>query len=244
MTWSIVARDPLTGAFGVAIATRFFAVGALCPHAMAGKGALSTQAFVNPSFGPRGLQLLSNGASAADVVNALIGDDAGAAVRQLHVVDARGSVAAHTGGSCVGWAGQAAGDQVSVAGNMLAGPAVVDRSLDVYRSSGALGFAERLLRGLEAGEAAGGDKRGKQSAALKIVSTEDYPDIDIRVDDHAEPIAELRRLQRVHGAYYDVFRRHLPRRADPTGTLDRAAIMREIEAHRRGLGLDPSGVGP
>src|SRR5512141_1810816 len=124
MTWSIVARDA-TGAFGIAIASRFFAVGALCPHVKSGVGALATQALVNPLYGPRGLDLLAGGACAADVVAALTGHDEGRDHRQLHVIDAQGRIAAHTGAACIDWCGQVSGDGYSVAGNMLAGPRVL-----------------------------------------------------------------------------------------------------------------------
>ena len=123
MTWSIVARSQ-SGAFGVAIASRFFAVGALCPHAHSGIGALATQALVNPLYGPRGLTMLSQGLSAADVVYALVHADGGREHRQVHVIDAEGHIAAHTGVECIEWCGQVAGDGFSVAGNMLAGPQV------------------------------------------------------------------------------------------------------------------------
>src|SRR5258707_4897543 len=124
MTWSIVARDKQTGAFGVAVTTKFFAVGALCPYAMSGTGALATQALVNPTFGPRGLRLLAQGVPAQDVVRLLLAEDDGRVTRQLHVIDATGRNAAHTGQDCVAWCGHLMRAGFSVAGNMLAGPAV------------------------------------------------------------------------------------------------------------------------
>ena len=193
MTWSIIARDAATGAFGVAIATRFFACGALCPHARSGVGALSTQALVNPHYGPQGLVLLSAGIPAAEVVEQLVAPDEGREQRQLHVVDAAGRVAQHTGKQCVDWCGAVAGEGFSVAGNMLAGPRVIAETAEAFKKT-RKPFAERLIAALEAGEAAGGDKRGKQSAALLVCTTEEYPQLDIRVDDHAEPLVELRRL--------------------------------------------------
>src|SRR6187401_1180434 len=192
MTWSIIARDK-SGAFGVAIATRFFAVGALCPHAASGVGALSTQALVNPHYGKQGLDLLRAGVAAADVVQRLIEPDEGREHRQLHVIDSAGRIAQHTSRQCVDWAGAVAGDGFSVAGNMLAGAAVISATAEAFRDS-TKPFAERLIGALEAGEAAGGDKRGKQSAALVIYSKETYADLNLRVDDHAEPLVELRRL--------------------------------------------------
>src|SRR5690349_2584118 len=130
MTWSIVARDAQTGAFGVAVTTKFFAVGALCPHAAPGTGALATQALVNPMYGQRGLRLLAEGVPAPDIVRILVEEDDGRAARQVHVIDAAGRVAAHTGAECVDWAGHVLRDGFSVAGNMLAGPAVVSETAD------------------------------------------------------------------------------------------------------------------
>jgi uncharacterized Ntn-hydrolase superfamily protein len=228
MTWSLLARDA-SGAFGVAIASRFFAVGALCPHARSGVGALATQALVNPLYGPAGLDMLARGLSAAEVVRSLTAADAGRDHRQLHVVDTRGATAAHTGSACIDWCGHLAGDGWSIAGNMLAGPQVLDNTAAAYERSSALPFAERLLAALDAGDAAGGDKRGKQAAALLIVTTESYPFLTLRVDDHPEPFLELRRLYRKSLERYQPFTACLPRRADPVGTTDRAAIEREIE---------------
>ena len=159
MTWSIVARDPASGAFGVAVATRFFAVGALCAHADGGVGALATQALINPTYGPRGLRLLREGGPAQTVVDVLTGADPGAAARQLHVQDAQGRIAAFTGAQCVPWCGHAVHDGFSVAGNMLAGPEVIERTAGAYRDALSLPFARRLIAALRAGEAAGGDKR-------------------------------------------------------------------------------------
>src|SRR5256714_8063995 len=193
MTWSIVARDP-SGALGVVVASRFFAVGALCPYAYSGVGALSTQALVNPLYGPRGLALLSQGLAPNDVVRSLLADDAGCDHRQLHLIDAEGNIGAHTGVECLEWSGQLAGDGFSVAGNMLAGPQVIEDTAQVYDAARDLPFAERLMAAMIAGEAAGGDKRGKQAVALLICPTKAYPFPDLRVDDHPEPLAELQRL--------------------------------------------------
>jgi uncharacterized Ntn-hydrolase superfamily protein len=228
MTWSIVARDPGTGAFGVAVTTKFFAVGALCPHAASGVGALATQALVNPIYGPRGLRLLTEGRSAAEVAETLLLTDEGRATRQLHVIDRAGGIAAHTGGDCVGWCGHVIEDGFSVAGNMLAGPEVIAATARVYRDAAANAFADRLIRGLEAGQAAGGDKRGKQSAALLVYAGEEYPALDLRVDDHAEPLVELRRLYGEAHTLFLPFLSFLPTRADPSGTFDRATIETEL----------------
>ena len=231
MTWSIVARDG-EGRFGVAIASRFFAVGALCVHTQRGVGALCTQALMNPLYGPAGLAALARGAAPADVVAELTGADAGRAQRQLHLLGARGTGAAHTGADCVGWCGHQTFDDFSVAGNMLAGDAVLQATVDAFRANAALPLAERLIEAMSAGEAAGGDKRGKQSAALRIHGGEDHPELDIRVDDHAEPMAELRRLYTVSLQRFQPFVACLAGRHDPVGELDRTRIEARVEAFR------------
>jgi uncharacterized Ntn-hydrolase superfamily protein len=233
VTWSIVARDATSGAFAVAITTKFFAVGALCPHAASGVGALSTQAMVNPMYGPRGLRMLTEGAPAAEAIRRLTEADPGSVIRQVHAIDAKGRAAAHTGTGCIDWCGHRVGEDFSVAGNMLAGPQVVDRSFEAYAAGASLPLPARLLNALDAGQAAGGDKRGKQSAALLIYSTEDYPDYDLRVDDHPEPLAELRRLLDMYEADFAMFREVIPTRANPTGIYDRAKIE-EVRARRIG----------
>jgi uncharacterized Ntn-hydrolase superfamily protein len=237
MTWSIIARDADTGAFGVAVTTRFLAVGALCPHAQSGIGALATQALVNPTFGPHGLRLLAEGKAAAAVVDTLVGGDAGREARQLHVIDAQGGIGAHTGAECVPWCGHRIGDGFSVAGNMLAGAAVIDDTAAAYRAGASLPFAERLIAALEAGQRAGGDKRGKQSAALIIYSGEIYPYLDLRVDDHPEPLVELRRLYEEAQRLYLPFLQFLPSRASPAGVHDRAVIeaaLRQLQVAQSG----------
>ncbi len=229
MTWSILARDAATGAFGVAVTTKFFAVGAGCPHAMSNAGALATQALINPTLGPRGLRLLAEGVSAPAVIDTLLASDQGHETRQLHVLDTAGRGAAHTGRNCVEWCGHLIRKGFSVAGNMLAGPRVIEDTAAAYDAGGHLPFAERLIGALDAGQAAGGDKRGKQSAALKIYAGEEYPWLDIRVDDHPEPLVELRRLYDVARQRYLVFHRFLPTRNDPSGIFDRAVINAEVE---------------
>jgi uncharacterized Ntn-hydrolase superfamily protein len=232
MTWSIIARDPATGALGVAIATRFFAVGALCPHAQSGVGALSTQALVNPHYGRQGLELLGAGLPAPEVVKRLITPDEGREQRQLHVIDAAGRIGQHTGKQCVDWCGAVAGEGFSVAGNMLAGSRVISETAEAFQKT-KKPFAERLIAALEAGQAAGGDKRGKQSAALIIHSTRDYPDLSLRVDDHAEPLAELKRLYEKAHERFIPFMRCGPSKERPWGELDRARIEEEIARYKR-----------
>ena len=229
MTWSILARDA-DGSFGVAIASRFFAVGALCVHTRAGVGALATQALMNPLYGTAGLALLQQGLAAADVVAQLTGADAGQAQRQLHVLPAHGPAAAHTGAACVDWCGHQVHADFSVAGNMLAGPQVLQATADAFIASAGQPLAERLIAAMQAGEAAGGDKRGKQSAALVIQGAEDYRTLDLRVDDHADPLAELQRLHAVSLERFQPFLACLPRAADPVGTLDRSRIEAAISA--------------
>jgi len=229
MTWSLVARDPATGAFGIAVATRFFAVGALCPHGDGGIGAIATQALINPTYGPRGLRLLREGAPAQTVIDVLTQSDPGRAARQLHVQDAAGRIAAYTGEACVPWCGHAVHDGFSLAGNMLAGPEVLAETAHVYATRGELPLPRRLIAALQAGEAAGGDKRGKQSAALRIFTTEEYPALDLRVDDHPDPLAELDRLEAVSRERFVHFARFLATRASPGGVWDRDFINAEIE---------------
>lgn len=228
MTWSILARDPVSGTLGAAVATRFFAVGALAIHVEGGVAALATQALINPMYAWHGMTRLRVGEAPDAVVAALLAEDAGRGHRQIHILDAGGRIAAFTGEACVSWCGSVRGVDVSVAGNMLAGPAVVEQTLEAF--GGAAGaLAERLLAALEAGEAAGGDKRGKQSAALKIATRDPYPDLDIRADDHPDPIAELRRLYAVSRERFAVFRRFLAGADSPCGVFDRAVIDAAIE---------------
>jgi uncharacterized Ntn-hydrolase superfamily protein len=224
MTFSIIARDPATGGFGIAVATKFFAVGARVPHIASGYGAVATQALVNPFYGVDGLKLLRTGMAAADVVRTLAGADAGRDHRQVHVMDSAGRSAAHTGAQCVDWCGHTEGEGCSVAGNMLAGPRVIAETAAAYARNAALAFPRRLIAALKAGEAAGGDKRGKQSAALRIHGEEEWSDLDLRVDDHPDPLAELERLERVSREHWMHFRKFLPSRRDPVGTVDRAVI--------------------
>ena len=231
MTWSIIARDA-SGAFGVAIATRFFAVGALCPHAESGVGALSTQALVNPFYGRHGLDLLRARVPAPEVVAKLVVPDEGGEHRQLHVIDAEGRIGQHTGAKCVEWCGALAGDGFSVAGNMLANQNVIRETAKAFQNS-KKPFAERLIGALEAGEAAGGDKRGKQSAALLVYSGEQYPDFDLRVDDHADPLAELRRLYDKAHERFVPYLKCSPSKARPWGITDRAVLEEEIARHKK-----------
>jgi uncharacterized Ntn-hydrolase superfamily protein len=203
-TFSIVARDPVTGALGVAVQSKVTAVGAVVPFAEAGTGALATQAFANVRYGPDGLKLLRAGKTAKETLEALRAGDERRERRQLGVVDAQGNAAAFTGSRCNEWAGHHEGDGYCCQGNILAGEKVVTGMAAAYEASAGLPFPERLLAALDAGQAAGGDRRGMQSAALLVVRKDAGYDggsdrmIDLRVDDHEQPIAELRRVYEVH----------------------------------------------
>jgi uncharacterized Ntn-hydrolase superfamily protein len=229
MTWSIIAHDPASGWFGIGIATRFFAVGALCPLAEAGLGAVCSQALPNPALRQRALALLREGIAAPAAVAMAIATDEGRDHRQLHLVDRHGRTGAFTGGACIDWCGHRAEGGVSVAGNMLAGPAVVERTLESYLASPELPLVERLLAALDAGEAAGGDKRGRQSAALLVQGHEPYPRLDIRVDDHHAPLEELRRLCAVAQERFIPFSHALPTAGRPCGITDRDALEPYIQ---------------
>ncbi|WP_237215288.1 DUF1028 domain-containing protein [Falsiroseomonas oryziterrae] len=227
MTWSILARDPVTGEIGAAVASRFLACGALVPRVEGGVGAACTQALVNPFHAPDALARLRAGEAPEPALAALIAADAGRATRQVHVMSADGRVAQHTGDGCIGWCGHVSGADVSVAGNMLAGPEVVAATRDAFLGTAGLPLAERLLAAMEAGEAAGGDKRGRQAAGIQVGSRDPYPDLDLRVDDHPDPLAELRRLYTVWRGYTRHFRRFLPGRDHP-GVFDRAVIQAAV----------------
>jgi uncharacterized Ntn-hydrolase superfamily protein len=230
MTWSIIARDDATGQFGIAVATRFFAVGARVPHIAAGVGGIATQALVNPYYGIDGVRLLREGRTPREIVETLIAGDGGRESRQLHIMDAGGRIAAHTGSECVDWCGHIKGNRFSIAGNMLAGARVLDDTAKAYIANETLPFARRLIAAMRSGEAAGGDKRGKQSAALLIYGDEEWSDLDLRVDDHLDPLAELERLEQVSRERWVHFRQFLPSRKNPAGITDRAIIDAGIEA--------------
>lgn len=220
MTFSIVARDAATGALGIAIASRVIAVGALCPWIRPGVAAVSTQSYTSPVAAERTLAHLSAGQPFDAAVAQALGDDDGRVWRQVHGVDAAGRSYAYTGTSCVTWCGHWTGDGVSVAGNMLSGPAVVDAAAEAWLGGQGRRFADRLLAALEAGQAVGGDKRGQQSAALKVVGDEAHAEVDLRVDEHAEPIAELRRVFELFWTERRPYLATLPTRRNPSGIYD------------------------
>lgn len=205
-TFSIVAFDPKTKELGVAVESKFLSVGAVVPWAQAGVGAIATQSWANTSFGPRGLRMLKSGMTPKQVGAKLVATDKNAHQRQFGIVDARGRVFTFTGAGCFDWAGGVIGKNFAAQGNILAGAGVVDALANTFqKSSGSL--AERLVAALAAGQAAGGDRRGQESAALLVVRKKGgyagFNDryIDLRVDDHPRPIDELKRLLDLHHLY-------------------------------------------
>ena len=224
MTWSVVAWDKITGQLGVAVATRFFAAGALVPFVASNVGAVATQALVNPYYGIDGLQLLREGHSSSDALEIMKSNDVGQAHRQVQIIDARGEVAVHTGKYCLPWSCHAVGEAFSVAGNMLAGQRVIDNTFEAYIKNSELPFARRLIVAMLAGEAAGGDRRGKQSAALIIMGANEWPALDLRVDDHPTPLDELDRLERVSQQEWVGYRPFVPTRNSPAGITDHDVI--------------------
>jgi len=199
-TFSIVAADPEAGEVGVAVASRFFAVGTVVPHAAADVGAVATQSYANTTFGPRGLELLRGGAGPEAVLKTLLDADDDPSRRQVGIVAADGGSVTYTGDGCLAWAGGRRGPGYAAQGNILTGPEVVEAMEKAFLDSKGKPLAERLYLAIAAGDAAGGDSRGKQSAALVVVRAGGgyggYTDraVDLRVDDHAEPIVELGRL--------------------------------------------------
>jgi uncharacterized Ntn-hydrolase superfamily protein len=209
VTYSILARDPETGAFGMAVQSHFFGVGRLVGWLEPGLGGVATQAFVNVGLGPQGLELLRAGSDAQATLDALVAGDDMPEFRQVAVVDATGQVAVFTGDRCVPATGSRKGDQVVAQGNMLVSDAVYESMIDAYEQSTAP-FPERLVAALRAAEDHGGDARGSQSAAIKVVAGEqsDTPWaqtlVDLRVDDHTDPVGEITRLLTLHRAYEDL----------------------------------------
>jgi uncharacterized Ntn-hydrolase superfamily protein len=240
MTFSIVARDPVTGDLGIAVASKFLAVGAVVPHARAGVGAVATQALANVRYGASGLALLGDGLDAAGALAQLTGADDGRDNRQAGIVDAHGRAATYTGSGCITWAGGRTADGVAAQGNLLAGASVVDALIETYLDTNAA-FPERLLAGLKAADGQGGDRRGRESAALLVVregggyggATDRW--IDLRVDDHRAPIDDLARLLDLNHLYLD--------RPDPSDLLAiDDELAREICDRLSRLGYSPDKV--
>jgi uncharacterized Ntn-hydrolase superfamily protein len=241
MTYSIVARDRATGDLGVAVQSRFLSVGSVVPWARAGVGAIATQSYANVAYGPDGLAFLAGGANADDALAALVEADQLRSQRQAGVVDVNGGSASYTGGSCFAWAGGRTGPDYAAQGNILAGAAVVDALADTFEA-GVLPFPELLVACLAAADAAGGDRRGRQSAALLIVregggyggGNDRW--IDLRVDDHVDPVTELARLLELTHLYLE---RPTP---DELLALD-VPLAGELRAHLGRLGWDPATPG-
>ena len=236
MTFSIVARSADGQAHGVAVASKFLSVGNAVPAAEAEVGALATQSYANLAYRPQGLTLLRTGVGAAGVVAGLTAADDGRNSRQLGVVGATGDGATYTGTECHSWAGGAAGDGYAIQGNILTGPEVVEEMRRAWLAGAdEIRLARRLLAALRAGDLAGGDRRGRQSAALLVVAkgmgyggTSDVQ-VDLRVDDHADPVGELERLVDLHSLYFD--------KADPADLSDlTGSLADEVRARLKGLG--------
>lgn len=196
-TFSIAARDPATGMLGVAVSSKAFSAGSLCPFVAAGVGAVATQAYVNPYLGPAVLSLLSGGLGAQAALTRALADDPLPEFRQLSVVDAMGRSATHTGSRTDPWCGGRCGSDYAVAGNILVSEATIDAMETAFLTVKGHDLADRLISVLEAGQEAGGDARGRQSAAVIVANRTQLPYLDLRVDDHPDPVAELRRLYRV-----------------------------------------------
>lgn len=237
MTFSIVALDEATGDLGVAVQSKFLAVGAVVPWARAGVGAIATQSFANVTYGPDGLALLKEGASAAEALDRLVLADDLREERQAGIVDARGGTATHTGRKCFAWAGGRPGRNYAAQGNILAGPEVVDCLADTFEAGGQP-FPELLIACLAAADEAGGDRRGRESAALLIVrkgggyggGNDRW--IDLRVDQHDDPIGELGRVLSYQHLYFD--------KPDPAELLP----VDEALAHELCAALEAVGAGP
>jgi uncharacterized Ntn-hydrolase superfamily protein len=240
MTFSIVGFDPESRSWGVAVASRFLAVGAVVPWGRAGAGAVATQASANLSYGPHGLDLMAGGRSADEVIAELTGADDEREHRQVGVVDAQGRGASFTGGSCLDWAGGEAGDGYAVQGNVLAGPQVVQALARAWQDSAGRSLERRLLAGLTAGDEAGGDRRGRQGAALRVwregAAYGGVLDIaiDLRVDDHRAPVGELGRLLDLHELYFG--------KPDPATLLSlEGDLAEEVAARLDKLGYSSEG---
>jgi uncharacterized Ntn-hydrolase superfamily protein len=224
-TFSIVARCPRTAMLGVAVSTAVPAVGALCPYVLPAVGAVSTQSWVNPYLAIEALNLMRGGLAAPEALSRVLERDDAADLRQVGIVDARGGAAAWTGTGCTPWCGHRTGDGFAVQGNMLVGEETVLAMARAFEATDSLDLAERMMLALEAGQAAGGDKRGKQSASIKVFGQEDYPWLDLRVDEHPYPVAELRRILCIARLQLLPFVQGMPKRGAPAGALPEATAQ-------------------
>lgn len=234
MTYSIVARDPSNGWLGIGTASKALASGAIGPAIKLGVGAIASQAFANPYLAIDGLRLLEDGLAAERVIERVIETDRGRDLRQIGIVDQEGRVSAYTGERCIPWAGHVLGGGYVCLGNILSGEGVVKAMATAYERSDGDPLYERLMLALEAGQEAGGDRRGKQSAGIRVISQEEYPFCDLRVDDHAEPIGELRRIVNMFDERKRTYTDTLARRDDFTPNWEalvhrRDAIEEELD---------------
>ncbi len=218
-TFSIVAHCPRTGMLGAAVSTAVPAVGALCPFVSTGLGAVCTQSWVNPYLALEVLRRLQAGESAPAALDAALAADEGRDLRQIGVVDATGKAAAWSGIECTGWYGHIVEPHVSIQGNMLTGSDTLDAMARAFHDAASAGLPERLLLALKAGDEAGGDRRGRQSAALKVHHREAYAWVDLRVDEHPHPVAELGRIYEIARIQVLPFVAGMPRRGEPAGGL-------------------------
>ncbi len=218
-TFSISARCSKTGQLGVAVSTAVPGVGGICPFIKTKVGSISTQSWVNPYLGIDGLNLLEEGKDAKKTLDILINGDPDREVRQIGIVDANGLSATWTGKDCVDWAGHLNAENVSIQGNMLVGEETINAMYDSFKNTENLDLKERLMLCLEAGQNAGGDKRGKQSAAIKVFDKEEYPYLDLRVDEHHSPVSELRRVFEISKQQYTPFITSMPTRENLKGNL-------------------------
>ena len=230
MTFSIAARCPRTGMLGVATSSKALSAGGLVPYCRAGVGAIASQSFVNPYLGIDGLVLLEQGLAAERTLERLVEDDPGRDLRQLAIVDKDGRAAAYTGTRCIPWAGHIVGAGYACLGNILVAEGVVEAMAREFQNSISDELPERLIRALEAGQEAGGDRRGRQSAGMTVVNEEEYPWIDVRVDDHEDPVPELRRIYEIYKREEVPFLNMMARRGDFIPHWDAVARIRdEIE---------------
>ena len=230
MTFSIAARCPRTGMLGVATSSKALSAGGLVPYCRAGVGAIASQSFVNPYLGIDGLVLLEQGLAAERTLERLVEDDPGRDLRQLAIIDKDGRAAAYTGTRCIPWAGHIVGAGYACLGNILVAEGVVEAMAREFQNSISDELPERLIRALEAGQEAGGDRRGRQSAGMTVVNEEEHPWIDIRVDDHDDPVPELRRIYEIYKREEVPFLNMMARRGDFIPHWDAVARIRdEIE---------------
>jgi len=227
MTFSIVARCPRTGMLGVATSSKALAAGAMVPYLRASVGAIASQSFVNPYLGIDGIELIEQGLPAERALERVIEDDRGRDVRQVGIVDKDARTAAYTGDKCVPWAGSVNGAGYVCLGNILASEDVVKAMANAFETSQTEDLQERMLRALEAGQEAGGDRRGRQSAGIMVVAQEEYPLVDLRVDDHTDPIPELRRVFGVYQKEEVPYTEFMPTREDSTPKWDFVLKTRE-----------------